>query len=112
MAETEPTGSLQWLRDANTGWREYGEAQRDRADHAELLADREHWARLRAQRSAARWHATAVNGYAWFVAMCAQVAWHWPFWTAIPILVGAVILDFSLTRCLRGRARRKAEADG
>lgn len=103
---------LQWLRDANTGWREYGEAQRDRANQAETLADHEQWARLRAQRSAARWHAHAINGYGWFTALCAQVAWHWPRWTAIPIIVGAVLLDWSLTRWLRAHARRKAADRG
>lgn len=109
---TEPSPDMQWLRDANTDWREYGEAQRDRANSAELLADREQWARLAAQRSAARWRMHAVNGYGWFAAVWVQFAWHWSRWTAIPILVGAWALDWSLTRWSRGRARRKAAADG
>lgn len=109
---TEPTDSLQWLRNANTGWHEYAKIQHDRANDAELRADREQYARHAAERSAARWHVHAVNGYGWFAALCVQAAWHWSRWTAIPILVGVVLLDWSLTRRLRGRARRKAANDG
>ena len=109
---TEQRDSLQWLRDANTGWHAEADRQRERADSAEKWAAREHQEHLGAQRSAYFWRTTAVTGYAWLTVLALQTWWHCPRWTPIPVVIGAAVLNRALLHWQWARARRRAANDG